>query len=181
MAVLTAAVCVLAAIVLVDLALTFGLIRHLRLALDGETLSLGAPLDIPPFVAVGSEVASFKARALDGGDLTTSDVSSGSVVVAYFSAGCEGCTVEKDKLLGSAAPEPLVAFVTATPDGDASDDLARELATVAHRVAVVDQKSSAVNALDVQVYPTFVRLEDGVVSASGYRLSSVIADVMPVG
>lgn len=181
MAILAAVVCVLAALVLFNLALTFGLVRRLRMALEDGGIAPGGSIDVPGFPVVGSRVDPFAAQTLDGESLSDADLSAGPAVVAYFSVGCPACVKVKKKLLARGVSGPLTVIVAGEPGDLEAIALAEEFMTIAEKVAVVEQDSAAVEALRVEGYPTLVRLEDGVVQASGYKLDAIAAQLVPVG
>ncbi len=165
MTVLIAAVCILSALVLFNLLLSFGLVRRMRLSSEGAEVTSGPP--------AGARISPFSARALDGVSISERDLVAGPLIVGFFQTGCQPCVAVKEQLIAGGAREPLVVFVQGDPDDPASHALAQQLATVARWVAVVEHDSPPTRAFAVAAYPTLIRLDGGVVQAAGYRLRDI--------
>jgi hypothetical protein len=167
MAVLTAAVIVVGLLCVLDLLLTFGVIRRLRKHTellnshsgDAATLSL-APGDLPP---------SFTATDADG---TTLSGPAGLRVVAFFSASCSVCPLRAPDFVAYVRDNQLprdAALAVLLADEDASVPYADQLAEVATltRQAADGELATAFGVLG---YPAFCVLDaDGAVQATSFN------------
>jgi thiol-disulfide isomerase/thioredoxin len=171
---LSAAVCLTAAGAIFNLALTLGLARRLRLAALPDAAAGGASPPLPGFPMAGVPVSSFSAQTRSGVELSEADVSDGPMFVGFFSVGCEPCAALKRELLASdSPPQPFVAFIIGADDDPTTATLASELSSVAREVAVIDHGSSPVKAMQVEAYPTLLRLDGGVVQSSGWTMDAI--------
>jgi hypothetical protein len=174
------AVAVVAVATVFNLTLTLGLARRMRLELGTPAAGEGT-VGGPAFPTAGLRIGSFGEVGVDGREITDADVSEGERLVGYFSANCPACAHVRRRLLAQGAPLPLTAFVAGSAEDPEVTELARDIAAVAEHVAIVDLDGPATLALAVEAYPTLVRLQDGIVRASGYKLDAVAPAALVVG
>lgn len=169
MTALWSAVCVLALAVLLNLMLTLGLARRLRVA----SRTAGAATD-PAVPKAGTRVGPFSIPVVGGDAVTTDDLASGIVEAAFLSVGCEPCARVKQELLDRGpATRSLMTFVVGAGDDPAAQRIADDLSTVSSEIAIVNVDSSVVKAFDIRAYPTLILLNDGVVQRAGWQLDAI--------
>jgi hypothetical protein len=168
MAILTAAVIVVGVLCLIDLLLTFGVIRRLRE--HEEMISKSGPAAMPPAIGLlPSEHAAEFTAVTAGGDLLNG--APGLRMAAFFSAMCPVCPERVEPFLGylgghQIAPHSVLAVVVA-PGGDPPPYLDRLAA--AARICLEQEDGELAKAFKVQGFPAFCLLDgDGAVVASGY-------------
>ncbi|MET9146960.1 MULTISPECIES: hypothetical protein [unclassified Streptomyces] len=157
-----------------NLVLTYGVIRRLSRRADGAD---SRSPDIPRSVlAAGATVGSFSARDADGGALTRDDLSEGQLVT-FMSPGCPAC----EELLplvaeraGGHGPGRVLAVVVRDAGKDDSGDGVRayleRLAPVA-RVVTCDFGDELTNAFALTGVPAYVEMgRGGRVANSGRTL-----------
>lgn len=165
------AIALLALLTLLNLVLTLGLARRLRLAHHGGPDETSVQ---QPFPSAGASIGAFSVASLDGGRLDTESLSNGTVRAAFLSVGCEPCATVKQQLLDRGyVAHPLVVFVVGEADDPMAQEIADDLSPVTDRIAIVDVDSPAVRAFDVRAFPTLVLLTEGVVQRSGWRLQAL--------
>jgi thiol-disulfide isomerase/thioredoxin len=157
MVLLTAAVVVVGTVGVVNLVLTFGVIRRLR---EHQELLRRGPQGRPiSGLALGATVAEFEARTRAGERRSNVDFS-GDTLVGFFSAGCQPCEDLVPRFVEAAraypgGPERVLAVVTGG-DGSAMADA---LSPVADVVVGADADTVA-RAFQVSAFPTLM-LVDG--------------------
>ncbi len=167
MAFLAAAVGVIGALCLLDLLLTFGVIRRLRE--HTELLSRGGAVT-PPVVglAAGEPVAAFSAVTTGGERLPGAG---GLRVAGFFSSSCSACPERVSPFVDylrshQVAPDSVLSVVVA-PSGEPPPYLDR-LAEVS-RVCIERVDGEVARAFKVAGFPAFCLLgADGAIVASGY-------------
>ncbi|MEV0229532.1 TlpA disulfide reductase family protein [Nonomuraea sp. NPDC050786] len=177
MPLLLAAVILVGALCLLDLVLTFGVIRRLREhTAHLEKLLKGAPPDDPAQM-LGERVGEFAATTTDG-EPVSRDLLSGETVVAFFSPTCAPC---REKAPGFAAQvhsrgldRQQVMAVVAGEDGDDGTEMARMLAPAA-RVVMDRGEQPVADAFKVSAFPSFCLVDaEGVVRAVGSDLERLL-------
>jgi hypothetical protein len=167
MAVLTAAVIVVGALCLVDLLLTFGIVRRLR-----EHTALLSSHQLPDVsvsdLGVGEVPGSFEAEGTDGQPL---EGPAGWRMVAFFSSSCSICPTRAplfaDYVRTSHAERDTVLAVVVKSAGEPVPYLDL-LAAVAH-VCLQPDDGQLSNAFGVTGYPAFCLLDEtGAVQAVHY-------------
>jgi len=164
---LGAAVALVGALCLLDLLLTFGVIRRLRE--HAEMLSRAGVQDMPVIgLASGEPVAAFSALTLGGESLTGA---SGLRVAGFFSSACSVCPERvgpfTEYLAGHRVARESVLSVVVTPD-DGPPPYADRL-NEAGQVCVVQHDSEVVRAFKVSGFPAFCLLDaDGALIAASY-------------
>jgi thiol-disulfide isomerase/thioredoxin len=162
---------------LLDLVLTFGVIRRLRE--HGELIARSLST-APPVVAVrapGESVAPFATTTVDGEPLSRDALPERSLV-GFFSPGCAACAESLPAFRRYAEEFPggreaVLAVVVGSAEETAAQR--RELGDVA-RVVVEAVDGPVGAALGVQAFPAFAVLDGaGRVVASGLRLDDVAA------
>jgi thiol-disulfide isomerase/thioredoxin len=144
--VLVGSLCVL------DLILTYGVIRRLRehTKLLSEQRSPGAPA-----LPEGSVVGEFTTSSVDG-ELVRAGALSGETLVGFFSPGCGPCTTMLPRFVEYARAVPggrdRVLGVVVGESGE-DDEFVRDLREVA-RVVVETHEGPASTAFQVRAYPT---------------------------
>jgi hypothetical protein len=164
-----AAVVVVGLLCLVDLLLTFGVIRRLREHTDllrDSQLPGGPPVTR---LTAGQAPERFTAVTSDGGAVTGPD---GLRLAGFFSAKCSACPERVAPFAayvrtnGLAKDEVLAVLIVA--DGDRPPSYLSELAEVA-RVSVQPMDSMLAQAFGVVGYPAFCLLDaEGAVVSSGF-------------
>jgi thiol-disulfide isomerase/thioredoxin len=168
MALLTAAVVVVGTVGVINLVLTFGVIRRLR---EHQELLRRGPQGRPVSgLALGATVGGFAVRTRAGGHRSHTTFS-GDTLVGFFSVGCAPCAELAPQFVQAArihpgGPARVLAVVTGR-DGDA---LADALAPVADVVVGADADTVA-RAFEVGAYPTLMLVDGaGRVRANDLRL-----------
>ncbi|MGI5128073.1 hypothetical protein ACQEVB_14785 [Pseudonocardia sp. CA-107938] len=173
MAYLAAAVVVVGVLAVLNLLLSYGVIRRLR---EHSALLAQRPAGLPNAIAAaGSVVAPFTATTVDGRTVGV-DLAPGTLV-GFFSPGCSACVEQLPLFVDAAAahpggPERVLAVVLGAAEGaEKYVDALSPQATV-----VVDRHGTEIeNAFAVRAYPGFAMVGDGrVVTVSG-RLAEVTA------
>lgn len=174
---LAAAVVVVGLLCLLNLLLTFGVIRRLRehaKRLDTMPQQMASPLG----VAVGEAPADFTATTTTGETVSRAGLA-GPVLVGFFSPGCEPCATELPRFIEYARTMPGGAErVLAVVEGGATEasDYVDRLEPVA-RVVVEEHGGPVKSAFKLFAFPTIYLLgADGTVVAGG----TMVSDIGPV-
>lgn len=164
MTLLRAVTAVLTLAVALNLLLTFGLIRRLRL--DGSDTA-----SAPRYTQVGARLPSFSVTTLGGGTLTDTDIG-GDFALAFLSTGCGPCADlarrlrDKPHLLGM---DHLLTVVADDHRPLAAQQLASSLPDP-DRVAVLEPGHPLLSIGDgVTAYPTLLQLHDRAVVRASHR------------
>ncbi|MFC5831453.1 TlpA family protein disulfide reductase [Nonomuraea insulae] len=177
MVVLTVAVILVGVLCLLDLLLTFGVIRRLRD--HTETLSnlmrysveVGVATDIP---VVGTAVGEFTASTVDGEPVSTGSLT-GTTAVVFLSSGCTTCHAQLPSLVEWARERDrervLVVVDTSASDGA---DLVAALTYVA-RVVRDPGGGPVCAAFGVSAFPAACVAIDGMVVATAPDFSRLPA------
>jgi len=167
MVVLAAAVALVGALCLLDLLLTFGVIRRLREQTDLLN-GMRAP-DAPVIgVATGGSPDAFSAVALDGGPISGA---AGLRMVAFFSSSCSICPERVEPFARYLADHHMAADVVLAvlvgPEGESPPYLDR-VSEVA-RMMTEERDGEVARAFHVTGFPAFCLLDGfGAVLATGY-------------
>ncbi|HSK95084.1 MAG TPA: TlpA disulfide reductase family protein [Euzebyales bacterium] len=171
---LAAAVAVVGALCLLDLVLTFGVIRRLR---EHTRMLATVPQGMtnPLGIAVGEAPGEFSATTTSGETVSRAQLS-GPTLVGFFAPGCEPCATELPRFVERAGDMPggqqqALAIVI---DGADDESGYRERLEPVARVVVERHDGPLQAAFRVAAYPTIYLLgHDGVVLANGTMMSDV--------
>jgi peroxiredoxin len=158
MPVLAAALVVVGVIAVVDLVLTFAVLRRLRDHNDAiSRLQTFAPgFSLP----VGTKVPDFEARTLDGAVVSAQALRGADSLVAFFSARCDACRDHlpqfRELAIAMRASGRVLAVVA--QDEVPGDDLIEALRDVAD-VAVEPEQGPLAQAFSVGGFPMFFGLD----------------------
>ncbi|WP_433180398.1 TlpA family protein disulfide reductase [Actinoallomurus sp. CA-150999] len=162
-----AALIILTVVCLLNLLLTFGIIRRLR----GQS---GGHHDVPEDLTLpaGAVVPEFTATTTAGGAVSRSTVSGG--VIAFFSPGCGACEKQLPRFtdlartLAGDEDTPVLAVLHGTME-ETRDQLAALSPVV--EVVVEEPDDPIGTAFAVTGYPSFVVIDaDGKIAATSYTL-----------
>lgn len=172
--VLTVGVIIAIALTVLNLLMSFAIIRRLR---DLESRGGGHAHhdgdladDLP---AAGTRIGAFSVPTVDGDQLDEQALAGEPVLVAFLSATCGPC---KDLLPALAArPDPdrarTILFVS--DDGDEAAKEFAESLRVHGRVALADSQGPVGTAFGgVEMFPIVLTVEQGVITAADIRLSA---------
>ncbi|MEV6928529.1 hypothetical protein AB0M46_29135, partial [Dactylosporangium sp. NPDC051485] len=152
MSYLIAVVVLVGVVGLLNLVLTYGVIRRLRE--HTELLSGGAAE--APWPAPGTEIGAFAATTTAGRDLRTADLADG-LQVGFFRTGCAPCQERMPQFAARAEaagdPERFLAVLAGDPQ-ELAGEIAR-LAPVA-QVVLTGRDSDVIKAFEVTAFPTLV-------------------------
>lgn len=170
---LTVAVVVVGVLSVLNLLLTFGVIRRLR----EHTELLSTRRDEPSFdvIAAGQRPGEFAVADVEGKPVRSDDLEDGTLL-GFFTPTCEACKEKLPEFLATAAampggPDKVLAVVAgALDDGGAAagaegEALIAELGRVA-RVVPEPHDGPVSAAFKVVAYPSWVLMEGSVVGAS---------------
>lgn len=172
MLILAVAVATLAALVLVDLVLSAAIIRRLR-----ETEAKLIEMTTPPTsgLPIGATMPEF---ASPDGQVSSTDIAGGPVLIGFFSAGCRHCPAQAEVLADRAeeiASEGVRVVSVLTVGEGMTDELAPTL-TKAGPLIVEGDQGTVTAAFQVQGTPSFVMFgADGRLVAQGHDLSEVLS------
>jgi hypothetical protein len=169
---LTAAVVVVGVIGVLNLLLTFGVIRRLREHTELIGTGGAGANTVSTMRRVGESIAPFDATTV-AGDAISRDGLSGVTLIGVFGVGCEACEEKLPKFVDFAGSFPggrqqVLAVVAARGDDAAAARYVDELAPVANVVSESD-RGPVLTALGVDGYPAF-----GIVDADGVVRSTAL-------
>jgi hypothetical protein len=164
---LASAVAFLTALVLVDLLLSFGIIRRLR------ELQLRTG-EGPANAEVGMRIGPFTAIDSNGEPISDDQLQTGPTLVTFLSVGCEPCEAVKRDLLSNPPSIDTIFFVEGKTKSEAETYWVgvEEIG----RVAWVTYEGPVMEAFKIQGYPSLIVVENGLVSASGIRVRDLHLD-----
>jgi hypothetical protein len=170
-AVLYVLVALFGALTLLNLLLTFGIIRRLR-----QRPATG-PATYPGVLPSGSLVGDFAARDLRQQPLSRADLD-GRTLVGFFSPGCDACSEQLPAFVAAARSAdfgPRHSWAVVVGDAESASPYLPSLEPVA-RVALQNEDDSLLSAFSVQAFPAFF-----VVDATGRVVAGGAAvDDLPV-
>jgi hypothetical protein len=158
---LTVVVLILAAIVVLNLALTLAVIRRLR-------AGAGTPprvLELGDGPELGAPIPTGTLAELDGA--AVAGLTHGSALIAFVASGCKPCHDQLPELR-SLVGERVAGGGRAVVVVQAFDDTAGEFVAAFDGLApvVVDQDSRVAHDFGVEGYPLYVECDDGVARAA---------------
>jgi thiol-disulfide isomerase/thioredoxin len=168
--VLTVGVIIAVALTILNLLVSFAIIRRLRgvESRGGDHAHQGDALtdDLP---AVGTRVGAFSVPTVDGDQLDDQTLAGEPVLAAFLSPTCSPC---KDLVAALAArPDPDLARTILFVDGDEDAKEFAESLRVHGRVALVDSQGPVGVAFGgVEMFPIVLTVERGVITAADIRL-----------
>lgn len=157
---------------LLNLLLTFGVIRRLRQ--HTEHLNRLAPADSPPGIGVGDAVGDFETTTTTGEPLSRAALT-GQTLVGFFSPGCQPCATQLPHFIDRARELPggraqALAVVVAGTEG--GQDYVERLAPVA-RVVTEGVDGALQAAFQVTGFPMLYLVDDGTVRAAGVTVADL--------
>jgi hypothetical protein len=179
MAVLTGVVVLVGALGLLNLLLTFGVVRRLReYTVVLETLRAhggpGRPVLVGDIPAPGAQVGEFTAITVDG-EPVSRDSLGGSTAVVFMAAACKECRAQLPELVSWAGSQDRDrVLVVIDSDGLDTSDLVEPLSPVV-RVIVERPDRPVINAFGVTAFPGSCVVNDGTVVASAVSFTELPA------
>ncbi|MFI6226727.1 hypothetical protein ACIBCR_05320 [Micromonospora echinospora] len=171
-----AAVVLVGFVSLLNLMLTYGVIRRLRQ--HGEMFSKQSPtkaVGVTP-LSQGAVVNEFTAATISGETVTRDDFTA-HTLLGFFSPDCPSCVAELGRFVDVARTrnrDDVWAVVVGEPDRVA--DTTATLAPAVGRVIAEGSRSEILSAFGVVGFPAFIVVgEGGVVGAIGIRTDEVLA------
>jgi hypothetical protein len=173
--ILTAVVALLAIVLAIDLIVTFALIRRVSALSSGGSAESTLP-------KAGRAVAEFAVGPEAGDRLALADLRSADLTVLFMMTGCEPCQAVRANLGTRPLREGQPVFAFIAHHGDTSDEVVasyRSQLPAGVRTAVVSPTGDVARAFAVRSFPVTLRVERGVIAASGRSLDAVLgpADV----
>jgi hypothetical protein len=166
--ILTAAVVIVGVVAVLNLLLTFGVIRRLREHNDLLADGAGASRGVPTLLGVGESIAPFTGTAVDG-SVVSLDGLADLTLVGVFAPGCEACEGKLPVFVSQAGSFPggrqnVLALVIASDDDSAAPyvDTLAEVAVVVRE----DSHGPVSAALGITGYPSFAHVAGGVLRSS---------------
>lgn len=168
--ILTAVVVVVGVVAAADLLLSFAVIR--RLAALQSRMQAGGGSSSP---AVGHKIGDFRVNLLAGGEFTLADLMAATAVVVFLTTTCEPCQTAIAELQALPVPLTFTLYVLISGTGEDNDVLAvaANMPTGA-RVAEISASDPVMQAFGIDGFPTVLRIEDGIVRISEYRVSRLL-------
>jgi AhpC/TSA family len=166
---LVGAVVIVGVLALLNLLLTFGVIRRLR----EHTERLSRPAAGLPdlMVGVGESPGSFTARTTEGEQVSLEALAGGEQLVGFFSPSCQPCKEVAPAFVARAAAGGQTRALAVVVGGpEEVGDLVTWFAPVARVVVEADVNGAVASAFRVNGFPALCLLDaDGVVTASGHE------------
>jgi len=161
---------------LLNLGLTLGLATRVHKL--QEEVNRGLMRD-PALPRPGDVVGAFDARAIGDERVTSATLSKGVQLVGIFAPGCPDCARVRGQLLATPPPMPFVAFidVAGSPEVELEGRAVADTMTPIAKVVITRQGEAPLLAFREAGVPTLIRLENGVVTASGHRLADVLPEL----
>ncbi len=122
----------------------------------------------------GRRIGPFEVSTTRGDRITHDSLRDESMLVGFFITGCTTCEGIRKQLLAEPPSIPLLTFIHANGDAEAARAIGDALDPVASVAYFDDRHDSVGEAFGTVRYPTLLRVERGVVAASGRRLEEVL-------
>jgi len=162
-----------ALVAVLNLMLNLALVGRVR-ALTETVAAQGATAVDRSLPRPGRPIGSFEIETTLGERITDESLREAATLVTFFITGCTTCEGIRAELLAGPPAIPVLAFIHANGDAHAARAIGDALGPVA-RVAYFDEQNDSVGeAFGTVRYPTLLRIQDGVVAASGRRLQDVV-------
>ncbi|MFL5353356.1 TlpA family protein disulfide reductase [Archangium sp.] len=158
------------ALTVVNFLLSMALIRRVRVL---QELVEQTPRRDPSLPQMGAVIGSFQATTLEGEPLSNETLKPGVSLVGFFTTHCKPCAALRTQLLESPPALPFVAFVEGSVDDPEVGAMAEALKRIA-RVVYTQNNDALHQAFKPAGYPTLLRVENGVIAASGHTLAEVL-------
>jgi hypothetical protein len=152
---LTIAVIALALLVLVDLLLTFAILRRLREHEERLSQLSERPVGGPE---IGQPLPRFETVTVDGGLLDSTALLGGESVVAVFSTSCHGCEQQAPRFVEVASQMALTGRRIITlliDDGQQEDHPLRQVLSRAGLLVIESHDGSLKAAIGPQLLPSY--------------------------
>ncbi|GAA0910188.1 TlpA family protein disulfide reductase [Virgisporangium aurantiacum] len=163
---------------LLNLVLTYGVIRRLRQHDTALAERPGGGPDADVMAPAGSPLGTFTATTVDGSVVSAGELA-GPTAVGFFSTGCAPCVERLPEFLRYAATFPggrdNVLVVVVTERADEARDTFVAQATAVANVVVEPHDGPVGTALRVRGYPALAVVDDGSVVSSGSELDALPA------
>ncbi|KZB86107.1 TlpA family protein disulfide reductase [Amycolatopsis regifaucium] len=174
MPILTAAVVLVGLLCVLDLLLSFGIIRRLRE--QNETLkTVRQQAAAEPDIALpaGATIGAFSATTVGGTELSVADIDGSRALVGFFSPGCEPCKERMPQFIEYATRfEGKVVAIAAGSEEETADMVVR-LGEVAE-VVIEAEGGDVHRAFGAGGYPALCLIDrDRTVLASGWEMSAL--------
>ncbi|MCW3815091.1 redoxin domain-containing protein [Micromonospora sp. DR5-3] len=194
MPIVVAVLVVLTTLTLLNLLLTFGVIRKLRE--HTQELAAGRP---PVTLSVGAQVPDFTASTDDGDVVSIASLRASGGLVAFLAPDCSGCQEQLPSVrsaLAEALDTPAAVLIVLTRLQPAPDREDRERAELVAALGVLDSRATIVHepldgavqsAFQVAAFPAFYLVDtDGRVAGVSNNASQLPnlspgRDVVPAG
>jgi thiol-disulfide isomerase/thioredoxin len=181
MPILTAAVVLVGLLCVIDLLLSFGIIRRLRdqnealRAVQQQATAVAEP-DIA--LSPGSEVCTFSATTVSGTELSNVDTADTRLLIGFFAPGCEPCKERMPEFIEYAARFDGRVIAVAAGDPIETADMVARLGEVAE--VVLEQDGGPLHkAFAATGYPALCLVDgNGIVLASGWEMSVLPAPAL---
>ncbi|WP_018350491.1 TlpA family protein disulfide reductase [Longispora albida] len=147
---LWAAVLVLAGAVVLNLVLTFAVIRRLR-----ESEGTRKPAGATQGPAAGDPVPAFTVTLTSGGTLTDRDLPAGDATIVFALPGCAPCTKVLAALPGTV---PTFVFVMGEPGDEGTEAVLAKVPSFASAAVIADDR-----AFGVEMFPTTLHITGGLI------------------
>lgn len=165
--ILTAAVVVLALLVVLDLALTLAIIRRLRVIGTGAAAHKGNDRTVDVFAspAIGSAIPLVQVQAESGAPVDTATFTEGGALLAFAAVGCKPCHDQIPELREvvearvSRGERALVVVLAPDPASEPADDFVAAFEGLAP--VVVETGPRLGQAFEIEGYPTYLEFADG--------------------
>jgi hypothetical protein len=152
--------------------LTLGLVYLLIRRINSLAKALESGHELPVKPAPGHLVGSFEVSLDAGRSISDRTFSKGEHVVAFLLPGCAACeNVVTGIRNGALAGELATVFIAGHVTDPECGALAGQLSDLP--IVYIEPVGQVTKAFDIIGFPTVVRLDKGVVSASGLDLASI--------
>jgi hypothetical protein len=157
-------------VALIDLTLTYALIRRVNeIQSHGSGGGSGNTHPEP-----GYRIGDFTAQTIDGLQVSEPDLQGRTILAAFIMTGCSACHRLTDELSQMLSLNiPLVLFVASTPGDDEEATRLTTITPLATSVCIIEPHGAVTEAFDISGFPTVIRIEDGVARATGMSIGSV--------
>ena len=171
MAALTAVVTALSVGLAINFLLTLAVLRRLRI--QASESRPRADVGLPE---VGVAAPEFAIETIEGQQIDSGSYENGAFILGFFAQDCQACERVKAEIDRTPPKDPFVALVRAPlPHQAKGGRLVEDLVDAGASVAVFDPSDNLMERFSIQLFPTLLRIEHGVIVAAGLRLKDVAA------